>query len=152
MKKILFFLMLLIVVAGAAGATLFFLKIGPFEEAPDPNARPEEEFLENPDIAVVEIKPFTIPMFQGERIAGSIKVQFKLEVKKDQEEFVNEKMTRLEDAYLSDLYVYLPRLLRNSENLNIIALKRRLTHITEKVLGPDVLENILIQTVADAPG
>lgn len=153
MKKVILFLVLLIVVVGAAVGTLYFLKLGPFEETKVVEKTAEElEFEKEDSFSSIPIKPFTIPMFQGERIAGSIQVQFELEVPKGQEEAVNSQMVRLEDAYLRDLYVFMPRLLRNKEKLDIIALKRRLMRVTEKIIGPDVVDDILIQSVADTPG
>jgi len=153
MKKVLILLILLLVVAGGAVGAMFFMKLGPFEPSEPVKKTQEEIELEQEETtASVPIKPFTIPMFQGERIAGSIQVQFELEVPIGQEEVINSKMLRLEDAYLRDLYVFLPRLLRNKETLNIVALKRRLMRITEKIVGPDVVEDILIQSVADNPG
>ncbi len=157
MKKVIIFFVLAIVVIGAAIGTLYFLKLGPFEGTEEVVKKTDDELeLEKTDnTAVISIKPFTIPMFQGERIAGSIQVQFELEIEKGQEEIINKKMVRLEDAYLSDLYVFMPRLLRNKEKLDILALKRRLMRITKRTLGEEdakVVSDILIQSVADNPG
>ncbi|MDV7338650.1 hypothetical protein RYZ26_03515 [Terasakiella sp. A23] len=156
MKKVVIIFVLLLVVIGAAVGTLYFLKLGPFESTEVVQKTDDELELERTDnTAVVNVKPFTIPMFQGERVAGSIQVQFEIEVEKGQEEIINKKMHRLEDAYLRDLYVFMPRLLRNKEKLDILALKRRLMRITKKTLGEEdskVVTDILIQSVADNPG
>jgi len=155
MKKVIIFLVLLVVIVGAVVGTLYFLELGPFEPPAKVEKTQEELELERKDNnAHVKIKPFTIPMFQGERVAGSIQVQFELEVEKGQEEVVQSKMLRLEDAYLRDLYVFMPRLLRNKEKLDILALKRRLMRVTKKVLGEEanVVTDVLIQSVADNPG
>jgi len=155
MKKVILFLLLLILVIGAAIGTLYFLKLGPFEEKAQQKTPEQIELEKDVKTESVAIKPFTIPMFQGERVAGSIQVQFALEVSKGQEETINAKMVRLEDAYLRDLYVFMPRLLRNKEKLDIAALKRRLLLITRKVLGSEDsqhVKDVLIQSVADNPG
>jgi flagellar basal body-associated protein FliL len=155
MKKAILFLVLLVVVAGATVGALYFLEIGPFEGDAPQKTQEDLELEKKKTTSTVAIKPFTIPMFQGERVAGSIQVQFALEVKLDQEEIIKAKMVRLEDAYLRDLYVFMPRLLRNKETLNIVALKRRLKRITYKVLGEEdskVVTDVLIQSVADNPG
>ena len=152
MKIVVIILVLLLVVGGGAAGTLFFMKIGPFEEKEVVKTAEELELEKEATTTTVSIKPFTIPMFQGERIAGSIQVQFELEVPIGREEEINSKMLRLEDAYLRDLYVFMPRLLRNAEKLDINKLKRRLMRITEKVVGPDLVEDVLIQSVADNPG
>ncbi|SCA55128.1 exported hypothetical protein [Candidatus Terasakiella magnetica] len=151
MKKAILFLVLLLVVAGAAVGVLYFLKLGPFEGPPPEKTAEELELEKETTTTTIAIKPFTIPMFQGERVAGGIKVQFDLEVALGQEELINAQMIRLEDAYLRDLYVFMPRLLRNKESLDIAALKKRLKRITKKVLGEDAthVEDILIQSVAD---
>jgi flagellar basal body-associated protein FliL len=153
MKKVVILLVLLLVVAGGAVGALYFLKLGPFEDkTPVQKSQEEIELEREATTTTVSIKPFTIPMFQGERVAGSIQVQFELEVPIGKEEEITSKMVRLEDAYLRDLYVFMPRLLRNAEKLDINKLKRRLMRITEKVVGPDLVEDVLIQSVADNPG
>jgi len=154
MKKVIIFLVLLVVIAAGAVGTLYFLKMGPFEAKPltaeELDAIAEEKELNGEETTTaITIKPFSIPLFQGEQITGSIQVQFELEVTKGLEESVNSKIIRLEDAYLRDLYVFLPRLLRNKENLDVVALKRRIMYITEKTIGPDIVEDVLIQSVAD---
>jgi len=156
MKKAILFLVLLLVIAGGAVGALYFMKMGPFEAKEAPKKSQEQIELEKEaTTTTIDIKPFTIPMFQGERVAGSIQVQFQLEVPIGKEETINAKMVRLEDAYLRDLYVFMPRLLRNKEKLDIVALKKRLMRITRKVLGEEdgkLVEDILIQSVADNPG
>ncbi|WP_135077797.1 hypothetical protein [Terasakiella sp. SH-1] len=151
MKKVLLFVVLLLVMAGAAVGTLFFLKLGPFEEKEIVKTDEELELEKEITTTNLKIKPFTIPMFQGERVAGSIKVQFELEIAMGQEELISAQMIRLEDAYLRDLYVFMPRLLRNKETLDINALKKRLKRVTKKVLGEDAthVKDVLIQSVAD---
>lgn len=154
MKKVIVLLVVLLVIAGGAVGALYFLKMGPFEEkaltAEELDAIAEAKELAGEETTTaISISPFTIPLFQGEQISGSIQVQFQLEVTKGLEDGVNSKLIRLEDAYLRDLYAFLPRLLRNKENLDVIALKRRIMRITEKIVGPDIVEDVLIQSVAD---
>ncbi len=153
MKKVIILVVLLLVVGGGAVGALYFMKLGPFESTEEVKKSQEEiELEQKATTTTIAIKPFSIPMFQGERIAGNIQVQFELEVPLGKEEEINSKMLRLEDAYLRDLYVFMPRLLRNAEKLDINKLKRRLMRITEKVVGPDIVEDVLIQSVADNPG
>ncbi len=155
MKKVILFLVLLILMVGGAIGALYFLKLGPFEEKmPAPKTQEELELEKKATSATLAIKPFTIPMFQGERIAGSIQVQFELEIDIGAEETIKAKMVRLEDAYIRDLYVFMPRLLRNKETLDIAALKKRLLRVTKTVLGEDatLVHDVLVQSVADNPG
>jgi hypothetical protein len=154
MKKVMILFVLLLIVAGGAIGALDFLKLGPFQEkqltAEELDAIAEaKELAGESTTSAISITPFSIPLFQGEQIAGNIQVQFELEVTKGKEEEVNSKIIRLEDAYLRDLYVFLPRLLRNKEKLDVIALKRRIMQITEKIIGPGIVEDVLIQSVAD---
>lgn len=153
MKKVILLVVILLVLAGGAVGAMYFMQLGPFEpKEPVKKTQEEIELEKEATTTTVAIKPFNIPIFQGERVAGSIQVQFELEVPIGQEEAINEKMVRLEDAYLRDLYVYLPQLLRNKETLDVLALKRRLKRVSEKIVGPDIIEDVLIQSVADGPG
>lgn len=154
MKKAILFLFLLLLVAGGTVGALYFLRLGPFQEKVE-NPQEKEEAHEEETTSLVKIKSFSIPLFQGERIASNIEIQFELEVKKGHEAHVEERMTRLEDAYLRDLYVFLPRLMRNKDTLDIYALKKRLIRVSKKILNTEesgnIVTDILIQTVADSP-
>lgn len=152
MQKILMFFLLLAVLVGGALAVMILLELGPYAPPPEEKTAEQLELEREIETTSVKIKPFNIPIFQGTQVSGSMQVQFALEIPKGQEPIINDNMIRLEDAYLRDLYVFLPRLLRNRETLDIIALKNRLMRVTESIIGTDVVENILIQSVADNPG
>lgn len=152
MQKILMFFLLLAVLVGGALAVMILLELGPYAPPPEEKTAEQLELEREIETTSIKINPFNIPIFQGTQVAGSMQVQFALEIPKGQEAVINDNMIRLEDAYLRDLYVFLPRLLRNRETLDIIALKNRLMRVTESIIGPDVVENILIQSVADNPG
>jgi len=152
MQKILMFFLLLCILVGGILAAMILLELGPYAPPPPEKTAEDLEVEREIETTTITIRTFNIPIFQGEQVAGSMQVQFAIEVPIGQEEAINSQMTRLEDAYLRDLYVFLPRLLRNRDTLDIIALKNRLIRITEKIVGPDIVENILIQSVADNPG
>ncbi len=59
-------------------------------------------------------------------------------------------MPRLTDAFLRELYNYLPRLLSKQGSVDVFLIKRRLQRVADKTAGEGRIDNILIQSVTEA--
>jgi len=53
---------------------------------------------------------------------------------------------RLRDSFLSELYGFIPQTLRHSDSVDLDAIQRRLRHRGEQIIGPDVIQGILVQS------
>ena len=152
MKIVILATTVLLVLLGGGVAAMMALKVGPFadqvamEGAAVPAAAPK---LEPPRF--VDVAPLVIPVFSGSDLAAQIQINVKLEiVGSDNERKINRLLPKLNDAFLRDLYAFIPRLLRESDRLNVFVLKKRMQLIADKVAGPGVIESVLIQSVTDA--
>ena len=152
MKIVILGVAVLLVLIGGAIAVMKALNMGPFADpaamdgAAVPAAAPR---LEPPRF--VDVPPLVIPVFSGGDVAAQIQINVKLEtVGTDNERQINRLLPRLNDAFLRDLYAFIPRLLRESDRLNVFVLKKRMQLIADKVAGPGVIESVLIQSVTDA--
>ena len=66
---------------------------------------------------------------------------------------IEEQEPRLADAYLQDLYGALGsgQAMMKGRMIDVYAVKQRLTAVTEKVLGPDKVHDVLLQVVQQRP-
>ena len=98
----------------------------------------------------VDMEPLIIPIFQGENVTTTIQITVKLEViGTDNVLRIRKLLPRLNDAFLRDLYSYIPRLLRKTDRVNVMVVKKRLQRVSDKVAGPGTVDGILVQSVTD---
>ena len=84
-------------------------------------------------------------------MATTIQIQVKLETTGGENETkLIRMMPRLSDAFLRDLYALLPRMLSNDEQLDVVIIKRHLQRVADKIVGPGLVDNVLVQSVTDS--
>ena len=78
-------------------------------------------------------------------------IQFKLETQGEENEaLITKLLPRLNDAFLRDLYVFVPELLKKTDRIDPKVLKKRLHQVGARVTGKGVIENVIIQSVASS--
>lgn len=146
MKKIIIIVAVIVIIAGGTVGVLKWLQIWPFA----PKAVVVKEEPPPPPPIFVAMDPLLIPVFSGDKVAATFQIQFKLETTgKKNEDKINELMPRLNDIFLRDLYVFIPRLLRKNQNIDVPVIKRRLQLLADKLAGKGVINAILIQSLSD---
>ena len=70
-------------------------------------------------------------------------------VHEDFEDKVTKILPRLSDAFLRDLYTFIPRVLKRYNKLNAAILKERLKMTGNKVSGKGVIQDIEIVSVTE---
>lgn len=142
MKPLAIVLVLVLLLAGGGGAAWWFLlrDAGDAAEAAGPGPAPIPEF--------VEIDPFTLPVMRAGRVEQLVKVIIVVEVPSDGAiRIVYKAQRRLKDAYLSELYkLFSRRFVLESGNVEYFV-RRRLMVVSEAVVGPGVVQNILIHGI-----
>ena len=58
-------------------------------------------------------------------------------------------MPRINDLFLRDLYAFIPRLVKKEGKIRAIVIKKRLEMLATKVAGPDLISNVLVQSITD---
>jgi len=92
-----------------------------------------------------------IPIFSGDQVSTTIQLQIKLETMgTEREAKVKKLMPRINDAFLSDLYAFIPRLVKKEGKIRAIVIKKRLEMIAGKVAGQDLISNVLIESITNA--
>ena len=148
MKKIIIIIVGLIILGGGAFSALKALKLGPFAEEGEVV---EEEAAPAEPPRVIEFDPLYLPIFRGDKVAATIMIQFKLETQGEENEaLITKLLPRLNDAFLRDLYVFVPELLKKTDRIDPKVLKKRLHQVGARVTGKGVIENVIIQSVASS--
>ncbi len=149
MKKLVVALAFLLFVTAGAIGVLKWLGVGPFEL--DESANTTEQTTSSRDRETpyfVEMDPVLVPLFRDDKVAATIQIHIQLEViGSDVSEEVLFARPRLGSAFFQDLYGYIPRMLMNSDRIDMDILKKRLKFIADKTLGEGKVSDVLIQSV-----
>ena len=151
MKKILVILAALFILAGGAVAVLKWLGLGPFE---DPGVAQEQQEPEEPkeETIFIDMEPIMVPLLQGNSVAALVQVQIKLETAGQENAiFLKRRMPKISDAYVRDLHSFMPRMLKQTERIDVLILKQRLQVIGDRLFGKGLINDVLVQSVIDTP-
>ncbi|MFV3073683.1 flagellar basal body-associated FliL family protein [Niveispirillum fermenti] len=150
MKKIILLVLALLVLigAGVGGYVMFGPKPGHEGEQEEPKKRERK----GPP-AFASVGPMIVPILGAKTVEQNIMVTVSLEVDDDAaREQIRQQNPRLVDAYVQALYGGIDKgQVIDGQVLNIPALKAKLQEATDKVLGPGVVHDVLIQSVSQRP-
>jgi flagellar FliL protein len=143
MKKIIIVVVLLVLAGGGFAAWYFYFKGGGEAEAPAPEGEHAAGAI------FVAMEPFIIPVIQEDRVVKHMSLAVKLEVAGPAaEQKVKEFLPYIRDAFLTKLHTALSRSDVN-QNYDAPKLKRQLLAECEKVVGPGVVNNVLIENAVE---
>lgn len=109
----------------------------------------EEAAAATPDFEYLDMKPLVLPIITEKGLTQQVSLVISLEVPYGTKDKVKAMEPKLADAYISDLYGALGTghgLMKNNV-IDIPAIKSRLSKNTIKVLGPDKVNDVLLQVV-----
>ena len=155
MKKLVIALAILIMLAGGTVSILKYLEIGPFEktaeqiaaDAANPEVEKAKSFFEKRP-RYIEMDTIQVPVFQDNGVAGTIMINYKIEVMSlDDERKVAKSKRQVGDALIKDFSYYIPRTLRNNKTLDVTLIKYRIIMVTDRLLGKGTVTDALIQSM-----
>ncbi len=150
MKKLIIAFGLMAMISGTTVSVLKWLGIGPFEKFSSLGGGGSEGEKEPPSF--IELDPMAVPIFQGEKVVATVHIQVKLEtVGKNNFARIGRAKARIRDAFLSEMHVFIPRMLRMTERIDIFILKKRLQMVADRVMADRTIRNVLIQSVTNIP-
>lgn len=146
MKKIIIIVVALVMLGGGGFSALKALKMGPFAEEGEVV---EEEAPPAEPPRIIEFDPLYLPIFRGNKVAATIQIQFRLEAQGEENEAkIIKLLPRLNDAFLRDLYVFIPEQLNKTEKIDPKVIMRRLHQVGARVTGKGVIAGVVVQSVA----
>lgn len=99
------------------------------------------------DPIFLQVEPMLIPVIQGGELKRNVYIALRLEVTQENKEAVRLAMSRLHDVYMRALYDLVPEQYENRETLDLSKIRDRLMVLTERVLGPNMVEDIIFLSV-----
>jgi hypothetical protein len=152
MPRILIFVVAgFIVLAGGAITVMQQLEIGPFApkvaSADSPDEAKKSSRVDPPRFVTME--PVVVPILQNDRVAATVQIEIQIETTQSRESQLNKQMTRLTDAFVTDLKTFVPRHLRDHPQVDTEVLKKRLAIIGERAIGKGLFDAVLIQNVLE---
>lgn len=123
----------------------FVLVLNPVNSFAADDAKDEE--TSGPSIHFVELNPLMLPIISKHGSTQMVSLVVSVEVNsEDKAEQVKKYSPRLTDAFLTDLYsAFGYQTALNGGEIPLVYLKERLNKISAKVLGDDVVDDVLLQ-------
>lgn len=109
----------------------------------------EEPPLDPNAVEYYDLMPMNIPVMTDKGLVQQVSVSVSLECKAGKREKIAAYKPKLMDAYLRELYGALgagQAMIRN-DIVDIEAVKLRLSDVTQRVVGPDLVNEVLLQSV-----
>jgi flagellar protein FliL len=97
----------------------------------------------------VDLHPLFVPVINEKGLVQQVSLSVSLECPMGKRDSVNVFKPRLMDAYLRELYGALGsgRAMMRGNIVDVEQLKARLEAVTERVVGPDLVSDVLLQSV-----
>jgi flagellar basal body-associated protein FliL len=118
----------------------------------EPEQKVEPVVVKAPPI-FVQLEQMSVPILQGERVNAYYFVAVSLQVADEgKRTTVNERMPLIKDAFLRDVYTHSAMRSDAPDSLDFDALKQRFMNLSQQILGPGVVEDVLITRAIKAVG
>ena len=151
MKKLVMIVAVFLMIAGGVVGVMKTMELGPFapKAVAEGDGTPASKQSQADPPRFIDMEPLNIPVFHEDRLAATVQIQLKLEaIGEENEDEIIRLLPRINDAFLSDMHAFLPRLLKKEERINVAILQKRLQIISERLFGPNLINNILVQSTS----
>ncbi len=124
-------------------AALSVLAFVPSAFAADRSAVPE--MIEGAP-TYIRFRPIFIPIIQKDRVTRQVGITLMLELVQGQEkDGIEEKRPLLTDAFMRDLYGFFQQRASLGTRIDQVYLKDRLLKVADNIVGPKMVQEVLIQ-------
>ncbi len=140
-----------------AGGSFFLLQqmeIGPFSSE-ETNSDEENELEKKAQkkervFLSVAMEPLSIPIIQDGKVKLNLQIEIEFRTTEEQEPKLKQQLPILKDAYISDLFSFIPRQLRKSKKLDKETLERRLRIVGKRTIGKEKINAVVINSYSEA--
>ena len=155
-KKLIFLFAGIVILAGGTALALKLLGVWPFSSSTNPTVESLDEGDNKnkkpllKDEITIKMDPIFIPIIQKNKVALNLKLEMSIVCEKASEQLLKQRLPILKDAYIQDLFSFIPRKLRKNSKLDKGTLKRRLEIIGNKTVGKGKILSINIINYSEA--
>lgn len=149
MKAIVLLLVGLLLLGGAGyGGWMLYNKYIVGEPPSEEEIRKKEAEKPPPPVAYVRLNPIVVPTIGKNRVEQFVTVVVTVEVDAAKQAHAQANVPRLIDAFIKTMYASVDdRSVLHNGLISIPAVKEKLKHAADKVLGDGVAQNVLVQSV-----
>lgn len=158
MKKMIIIVVAMLLLGGGGFAAFTFLggktaeaSVDPKQTSKDKNKAEKERSKAETDamVSFVKMDPLTLPVVDKTGVVQIVNISITLEVEDAEKAKEVERFApRLKDAYIQDMYGALSSTSAMTQGVvDVEAVKKRLNAVTEKIMGEDVVRDVLLQAV-----
>ena len=105
---------------------------------------------EERDVRYFQLQPFNVPVIRNGKLAQMVSVAVIVEVRGViNQGLLMEKRQRLRDAFLRDIHGVASLQRADGRVMDSYVLKTRLMMVSERVLGPGIIDDILVNGISD---
>ena len=154
MPKIVIFVFVgIILLSGGSIGLMMYLEIGPFAneekkanvDSTSIDEKPEKKIA----IETITMAPLSIPIIQNGKIALNLHLEVQIGTTEKKAPKLREKLPILKDAYVRDLFSFIPRQLRISKKLDQETLRRRLRVVGQRTIGKGIIHAVNIKSYSE---
>jgi hypothetical protein len=138
-----------IVLAGGAITVMQQLELGPFAPKKDAEAAAQAAAPKVDPVRFVAMDPMIVPIIVNDKVVSTIQIELQLETTQSRERNLTGLLPKLTDAFVTDLRSFVPRMLRDRNDVDTETLKKRLGIIGERAIGKGIFDSVLIQSVLE---
>ena len=154
MPKIVIFIFVgIILLSGGAIILMMQMEIGPFagdgKMADVDTAQKDEKAEKTIVIKTITMAPLSIPIIQNGKIALNLQFEVEIDTTEKLAPKLKEKLPILKDAYVRDLFSFIPRQLRKSKKLDQETLRRRLRVVGQRTIGKAIILSVNIKSYSE---
>ena len=144
-----------IILAGGSVVLLQQMAMGPFaseETNVEEENKAEEETPQSEEAKFLSVgmEPLSIPIIQDGKVRLNLQIEIELKTTEQQEPNLKQQLPILKDAYISDLFSFIPRQLRKSKKLDKDTLERRLQIVGKRAIGKEKIKAVVIKSYSEA--
>ena len=154
MPKIVIFVFVgIILLSGGSIGLMMYLEVGPFaneeKKANVDNAPKDEKSEKKLVVQTITMAPLSIPIIQNGKIALNLQLEVQIDTTDKKAQKLREKLPILKDAYVRDLFSFIPRQLRKSKKLDQETLRRRLQVMGQRTIGKGIILSVNIKSYSE---
>ncbi len=153
MRIILLAIAALIILGGAGVGAYFYFGKAQAADGGEVGHNAEKAELETQHHQYVELDPLILPIIDGNGVNQVVSMVISIEVSDEKTKAMVENLSpRLKDAFIMDMYGILNRQAALKGGvIQVSDIKARLHKIGAKVLGENVIQDVLLQVVQQRP-
>ncbi|MCK5295515.1 MAG: hypothetical protein KAJ75_01370 [Alphaproteobacteria bacterium] len=106
---------------------------------------PQKKKEEPEKATLINIKTITTTMFLDDNKLSNFVITLRLDVPHDKEKEVKKNLPRIQDAFVKELHIYLPKMLKYKKKIDLKTVKQILLRASHRTLCRNNINDVLIR-------